>query len=154
RILGNDSKPDSPWSRTEPGSLRDKLVGEAYMAAGAAGASLNRLIVLLESVPWSLEVSGDIESEGRSITSYLVRFRAEDIWQFFGVQDLEIVGPLRPEGDTMYEFWIDATTSELATLLAAGVQFQDGEPLEGARIRIDYRPTSDLTIEEPSPLRD
>lgn len=154
RILDSNSETDSPWSRTEPGSLRDKLVGEAYMASGAAGASLNRLIVLLESVPWSLEASNENEIEGRSIISYLVRFGAEDIWQFFGVQGLEIVGPLRPQGDTMYEFWIDASTSELATLQAAGVQFQDGEPLEGARIRIDYRPTSDLTIEEPGPLRD
>lgn len=155
RILdANDEPADVAWDETEPGPLRDKLVGEATTAAGAAGASLGRLVQLLEAVPWVLDAAATTQFDDHTITSFLVRFSAEDIWQYFGSEKIELVGPTPPSGSTLYEFWIDSDTGTLVTLLAAGTQFQDGEPIEGAQIRIDYRPLPAATIAEPSPIRE
>lgn len=155
RILDpTDDPSEAPWSATEPGPLRDKLVGEATTAAGAAGASLDRLVLLLEEVPWVLDAAAVTEFDDRTVTSILVRFTAEDLWRYLGETDLELVAPTPPHGSTLYEFWIDRDTGSLVTLLAAGTQFQDGEPIEGAQIEIDYRPLDSAAITEPSPIRE
>ena len=147
RIYDGKSDGDTPWAQTEPGTLREKFVGEVYTGSGLGGASLPRLALMLESVPWRL--LGDPDDRDTGTDVFGVEFEAEDIWEFFGREELELVGPSRPHGSTSYEFVIDASTSALEALRASGTQFQDGEPLEGVDLNVTYSMLDDVTITEP-----
>jgi hypothetical protein len=134
------------WAEVESEPLRSRFIEEAFTAGGAAGASLERLVTLLENVPWELEGAARTDVEGRMIRSVLVRFSVVELWEFLREAQLELVGPSPAEDGTFYEFWIDVDSGALVRLLAAGTQFLDGEALRGSSIEIDYTILEEISI--------
>lgn len=133
------------WVEVESEPLRSRFIEEAFTAGGAAGASLERLVTLLENVPWD-KGAARTDVEGHMIRSVLVRFSTVELWEFLREAQLELVGPSPAEDGTFYEFWIDVDSGALVRLLAAGTQFLDGEALRGSSIEIDYTILEEISI--------
>lgn len=128
----------SPVDEGQAIDLRDR----SLLWFGAAGSSLERIIDLLESVPFAADqVIGDGNGSG-----YSVSFVAADVAEYFRRSGLEVVGPSTPDGEMNFEFWFDGG---LTRLVAGGIQFHDGEAVTGQRTDIRFRPLPDAGIVAP-----
>ncbi|MDH4170775.1 MAG: hypothetical protein OEW42_14425 [Acidimicrobiia bacterium] len=130
---------DLDWTvePVEP-ALRQEFVDEALTLTGRGGGSLERIVRYLNELPFDVIDLGRSEVGERTSTGRQVIFEAADISQLLRMNGLELVGPSDPPGQTYYEFWVDEATGALTRLALAGVQFHDGEALEGFGGRIDY----------------
>jgi hypothetical protein len=129
---------------------RQDFVDETLTMIGRAGASLARIVRYLEEVPFETRALDPASVDGRPAVGHQVRFRAADISSFLRQEDLELIGPSDPPGETVYEFWIDEQDGHLSKVAIGGTHFQDGEALDGFGGDLVYIAGPQITISNPS----
>lgn len=122
-------------------SLGPDLLDEVFAGYGRIDKSLDRIVLLLESVPFAAQI---VESEGRTEISVIMSPFA--IYDFYGTSGLEAVGGSVPAEPTRLAFVVEAGV--LRGLVADGTHFHDGEALEVAAT-ITYTPIDPFSLEVP-----
>ncbi|MDH3755999.1 MAG: hypothetical protein OEU32_19215 [Acidimicrobiia bacterium] len=141
---------DLDWSVAPLSSeLRTQFVDEALTMSGRAGASLVRIGDYLETLPAEVADLGGRSDSDRPQRGYQVAFQAADIARYLREQRLELVGPSDPDGRSFYEFWVDEGSGALVELVVAGVQFHDGEAIDGFGGEISYA-VADVIVTTPT----
>jgi len=137
------------WSASpiEP-ATHQEFFDEVFLAGGAIGSSLQRLVELMENLPFAAEPLEGLTADDQPISGFRVTFDAADIDDYFRTTGLELVGPFPASGSTIYDVWIDNT---IVRIVGAGTQFHDGEALPDTLVVIDYTVLDEVSIESPLP---
>jgi len=106
-------------------------------------------VLYLEEVPFETTALESASVDDRPAVGHRVRFQAADISSFLRQEELELIGPFDPPGETIYDFWIDEKDGHLSKLAIRGTHFQDGEALHGLDGNLVYVAGSQITISPP-----
>jgi hypothetical protein len=143
RVFVEDGE-EVPWDVVPDEAFVDIDHERVLVAKGRAVESLDRLLLLVDEVPFSAE------RLGADPPAYRLRFDAAAIGAHFAATGLEVVEhPDELTGSTVFELVVGDDGS-LAELWAYGVLFQDGEALSDASVGILYAQIAAPLIEAPA----
>jgi hypothetical protein len=147
RVLQPGQDADTPYQLLDLTGLSEQNLLGAFTDRSRLFGSLQVLRQLVAEVPMEAQRLDAAELDDVELQRVRVTFRAPDVSAFLAVNNLETVGASGVPGATTFEFWFSA--DGLRSLVATGIQFQDGEAIPTSA-RVTYQPIDTLSIVAPT----